>query len=257
VRFDTGELPAIMSALEVQDHNIRLVLEVAQHLGDNNIRCIAMDMTDGLVRGQRVINTGSPIKVRAPGAARRGRTAFGRSPRPRAAVSGRAGRCARPQPAARQALSGRRPAAIARAAGPKHAPPRAAGPKHAPPRAAPAPPPPPPRAKTPTRQVPVGRGTLGRIINVIGEPVDECGPVGAPPRRRAAARDLAARSAGRRAAALRRQHHAPTPPPPPAGPQLHLSPPALHNPLQSRPTCGPSTARRRSLWSSRPTRRSW
>jgi len=52
-----------MSALEVQDHNIRLVLEVAQHLGDNNIRCIAMDMTDGLVRGQRVVNTGSPIKV--------------------------------------------------------------------------------------------------------------------------------------------------------------------------------------------------
>ncbi|KAI8467676.1 MAG: ATP synthase subunit beta, mitochondrial [Monoraphidium minutum] len=86
VRFE-GELPAIMSALEVQDHNIRLVLEVAQHLGDNNIRCIAMDMTDGLVRGQRVVNTGSPIKV------------------------------------------------------------------------------------------PVGRGTLGRIINVIGEPVDECGPV--------------------------------------------------------------------------------
>jgi hypothetical protein len=63
VRFDTGELPDIMSALEVQDHNIRLVLEVAQHLGDNNIRCIAMDMTDGLVRGQRVLNTGSPIKV--------------------------------------------------------------------------------------------------------------------------------------------------------------------------------------------------
>lgn len=88
MRFDTGELPAIMSALEVQDHNIRLVLEVAQHLGDNNVRTIAMDMTDGLVRGQRVVNTGSPIKV------------------------------------------------------------------------------------------PVGRGTLGRIINVIGEPVDECGPVG-------------------------------------------------------------------------------
>lgn len=87
VRFDTGMLPDIMSALEVQDHNIRLVLEVAQHLGDNNIRCIAMDMTDGLVRGQRVVDTGSPIKV------------------------------------------------------------------------------------------PVGRGTLGRIINVIGEPVDECGPV--------------------------------------------------------------------------------
>jgi hypothetical protein len=63
VRFE-GELPAIMSALEVQDHPIRLVLEVAQHLGDNNIRCIAMDMTDGLVRGQRVLNTGAPIKAR-------------------------------------------------------------------------------------------------------------------------------------------------------------------------------------------------
>lgn len=89
VRFD-GELPDIMSCLEVQDHNIRLVLEVAQHMGDNNVRCIAMDGTDGLVRGQRVLATGSPIKV------------------------------------------------------------------------------------------PVGRGTLGRIMNVIGEPVDECGPIDAP-----------------------------------------------------------------------------
>lgn len=62
VRFE-GELPDIMSALEVQDHNIRLVLEVAQHMGDNNVRCIAMDGTDGLVRGQRVADTGSPIKV--------------------------------------------------------------------------------------------------------------------------------------------------------------------------------------------------
>ncbi|KAF6258034.1 ATP synthase beta chain mitochondrial precursor [Scenedesmus sp. NREL 46B-D3] len=87
VRFDADNLPDIMSCLEVQDHNIRLVLEVAQHMGDNNVRCIAMDGTDGLVRGQRVQNTGSPIKV------------------------------------------------------------------------------------------PVGRGTLGRIMNVIGEPVDECGPI--------------------------------------------------------------------------------
>jgi F0F1-type ATP synthase beta subunit len=43
---------------------VRLVLEVAQHMGDNNVRCIAMDATDGLVRGQRVVATGSPIKVR-------------------------------------------------------------------------------------------------------------------------------------------------------------------------------------------------
>lgn len=87
VRFD-GMLPAIASALEVQDMGIHLVLEVSQHMGDNNVRTIAMDATDGLVRGQKVLNTGSPIKV------------------------------------------------------------------------------------------PVGRGTLGRIMNVIGEPIDELGPIG-------------------------------------------------------------------------------
>ncbi|GIL61111.1 hypothetical protein Vafri_15501 [Volvox africanus] len=88
VRYD-GELPSILSSLEVQGHSVRLVLEVAQHMGDNTCRCIAMDSTDGLVRGQKVLNTGAPIKV------------------------------------------------------------------------------------------PVGRGTLGRIMNVIGEPVDEQGPIDA------------------------------------------------------------------------------
>merc|ERR1712164_102060 len=86
VQFE-GELPPILSALEVQDHEIRLVLEVAQHLGENTVRTIAMDTTEGLVRGQPVLNMGSPI------------------------------------------------------------------------------------------QIPVGRSTLGRIMNVIGEPVDECGPI--------------------------------------------------------------------------------
>ena len=62
VQFD-GELPAIMSALEVEGHEIRLVLEVAQHLGENTVRAIAMDTTEGLVRGQGVVNTGSPIQV--------------------------------------------------------------------------------------------------------------------------------------------------------------------------------------------------
>lgn len=62
VQFD-GELPPILTALEVDDHDIRLVLEVAQHLGENTLRTIAMDTTDGLVRGQGVTNTGSPIKV--------------------------------------------------------------------------------------------------------------------------------------------------------------------------------------------------
>ncbi|KDD76400.1 alpha/beta ATP synthase [Helicosporidium sp. ATCC 50920] len=86
VQFD-GELPPILTALEVQDHDQRLVLEVAQHMGNRTVRTISMETTDGLTRGQRVTNTGSPICV------------------------------------------------------------------------------------------PVGRGTLGRIINVIGEPVDEQGPV--------------------------------------------------------------------------------
>jgi len=82
-----GELPSILSALEVQEHSQRLVLEVAQHLGDNNVRCIAMDATETLVRGQPVLDTGAPIMV------------------------------------------------------------------------------------------PVGPGTLGRIMNVIGEPMDERGPI--------------------------------------------------------------------------------
>ncbi|RWW28140.1 hypothetical protein BHE74_00023976 [Ensete ventricosum] len=62
VRFDEG-LPPILTALEVLDNQIRLVLEVAQHLGENMVRTIAMDGTEGLVRGQRVLNTGSPITI--------------------------------------------------------------------------------------------------------------------------------------------------------------------------------------------------
>merc|ERR1719240_1236600 len=62
VQFD-NELPNILNSLEVQDHDIRVVLEVAQHLGENTVRTIAMDATDGLVRGQSVVDTGSPIEV--------------------------------------------------------------------------------------------------------------------------------------------------------------------------------------------------
>jgi hypothetical protein len=64
VQFE-DELPAILNALEVQDHDIRLVLEVAQHLGENTVRTIAMDATEGLVRGQKVHDTGNPIMVPA------------------------------------------------------------------------------------------------------------------------------------------------------------------------------------------------
>lgn len=86
VKFD-GELPEILNALETMNGGNRLILEVAQHLGESSVRCIAMDTSEGLVRGQLVTDTGGPI------------------------------------------------------------------------------------------QVPVGAGTLGRIMNVIGQPIDEAGPI--------------------------------------------------------------------------------
>jgi F-type H+-transporting ATPase subunit beta len=57
------QLPAILNALETDNHGNRLVLEVAQHLGENTVRTVAMDTTDGLVRGQEVVDTGEPIMV--------------------------------------------------------------------------------------------------------------------------------------------------------------------------------------------------
>jgi len=56
-------LPAILNALETDNHGNRLVLEVAQHLGESTVRAIAMDSTEGLVRGQSVTDTGAPISV--------------------------------------------------------------------------------------------------------------------------------------------------------------------------------------------------
>jgi F-type H+-transporting ATPase subunit beta len=86
VKFD-GHLPEILNALETTNNGQRLVLEVAQHLGESAVRCVAMDISEGLTRGQEVTDTGLPIAV------------------------------------------------------------------------------------------PVGEATLGRIMNVIGEPVDEAGPI--------------------------------------------------------------------------------
>src|SRR6185437_8496996 len=58
-----AELPAILNALETKNGGNRLVLEVAQHLGESTVRTIAMDSTEGLVRGQEVSDTGGPISV--------------------------------------------------------------------------------------------------------------------------------------------------------------------------------------------------
>ncbi len=92
VQFEDA-LPEILNALETTNNDRRLILEVAQHLGENTVRAVAMDATEGLVRGERVTDTGGPITV------------------------------------------------------------------------------------------PVGNATLGRILNIIGEPVDEKGPVEATERR--------------------------------------------------------------------------
>src|SRR6185369_10312361 len=62
VQFDE-QLPEILNALETENHGNRLVLEVAQHLGENTVRTVAMDSTEGLVRGQEVVDTGEAIAV--------------------------------------------------------------------------------------------------------------------------------------------------------------------------------------------------
>ena len=62
VQFE-GELPAILNALHVDNQGNRLVLEVAQHLGESTVRCVAMDTTDGLVRGGDAVDTGEGIEV--------------------------------------------------------------------------------------------------------------------------------------------------------------------------------------------------
>merc|ERR1712070_1216648 len=63
VKFDTEQLPPILNALETTNQGQKLVLEVAQHMGENVVRCIAMDGTEGLVRGQATTDSGSPIMI--------------------------------------------------------------------------------------------------------------------------------------------------------------------------------------------------
>ena len=63
IRFSKDCLPNLLNAIEVDNQGKNLVLEVAQHIGDDIVRCIAMSSTDGLVRGMEAVDTGSPIKV--------------------------------------------------------------------------------------------------------------------------------------------------------------------------------------------------
>ena len=63
IRFEDGHLPELLSAIEIQNGDRKIVAEVAQHVGDNVVRCISMQATDGMVRGVDAVDTGSPITV--------------------------------------------------------------------------------------------------------------------------------------------------------------------------------------------------
>ena len=63
IRFGHDELPALLNAIEIDHEGTKLTAEVAQQIGDNTVRCIAMNSTDGLVRGTKAVDTGEPIKV--------------------------------------------------------------------------------------------------------------------------------------------------------------------------------------------------
>ena len=63
IRFEKDHLPNLLNAIEIDNNGVKLVCEVAQHIGDDVVRCIAMSSTDGLVRGIDAVDTGSPITV--------------------------------------------------------------------------------------------------------------------------------------------------------------------------------------------------
>ena len=63
IRFEDGQLPELLNAIDIQSGDRKIVAEVAQHIGDNVARCISMNATDGMVRGLEAVDTGSPITV--------------------------------------------------------------------------------------------------------------------------------------------------------------------------------------------------
>ena len=63
IRFEAGCLPNLLNAIEIDNKGKKLVVEVAQHIGDDTVRCIAMSSTDGLVRGMQAVDTLSLIHI--------------------------------------------------------------------------------------------------------------------------------------------------------------------------------------------------
>ena len=63
VKFENILLPELLTAIKIDNNGVELVVEVAQHVGDDVVRCVSMGPTEGLVRGQDAISTGAPISV--------------------------------------------------------------------------------------------------------------------------------------------------------------------------------------------------
>ena len=63
IRFPDGQIPALLNAIEIERNGEKVIVEVAQEIGDNVVRCISMNSTDGLVRGMDAVDTGAPISV--------------------------------------------------------------------------------------------------------------------------------------------------------------------------------------------------
>ena len=63
IRFQEGQLPELLNAIEIENQGSRVIAEVAQQIGDDVVRCIAMNSTDGMVRGVDAVDTGAPISV--------------------------------------------------------------------------------------------------------------------------------------------------------------------------------------------------
>ena len=63
IKFEEGHMPELLNAIEIQDGDRKIMAEVAQHIGDDVVRCVALSSTDGLIRGMKAIDTGAPITV--------------------------------------------------------------------------------------------------------------------------------------------------------------------------------------------------
>ena len=63
IKFEEGHMPELLNAIQIEDGDRKIMAEVAQHVGDDVVRCVALSSTDGLIRGMKALDTGAPITV--------------------------------------------------------------------------------------------------------------------------------------------------------------------------------------------------